>query len=135
LMVSYYKDFTGKGIQPDIDISETVPFIIANENALRRIYQNLIQNALKHGGNILKISLAYENNTVVSRITNDAPNLTQDDLAHIFDRSFTADRVRDGRNTGLGLSIAKAMTEHMNGAIKASLESGELSIVISWTMV
>lgn len=135
LMASNYKDFAGKGIQPDIDISETVPCIIADEHAVRRIYQNLIQNALKHGGNSLKISLTYENNTVVSRITNDAPNLTQDDLAHIFDRSFTADRVRDGRNTGLGLSIAKAMTEHMNGVIKASLESGELSIVISWTIV
>jgi signal transduction histidine kinase len=62
LAASFYNDFTSKGIEPAISIDETVPQIIADDTAVRRIYINLIQNALKYSTGFIAISLKMEGN-------------------------------------------------------------------------
>lgn len=44
---------------------------------------------------------------MVTVFKNEAGGLTESDIASIFDRFFTADRMRTGQNTGLGLAIVK----------------------------
>ncbi len=97
------------------------PSIIAGENAVRRIYQNLIQNVLKHGGGKVEVTLIGGNNTVVSCFTNHAPGMTREEADRMFDRFYTEDRARSGQNTGLGLTIVKAMAEIMSGIVRAEL--------------
>lgn len=132
LMAAYYGDFTKKGISPTILIDEKAPSVIGDERALRRIYQNLIQNVLKHGSDCVDISLSYQKEQVVTCFVNRAPDLTQEDTEHLFERTYTADKSRSSRNSGLGLSIVKTMTEKMGGSATASLSEGKLSITISW---
>ncbi len=134
-IASYYCDFNAKGIKPDISIDEFIPSILADENAVKRIYQNLIQNILKHGSGRVEIKLTYENRTVISRFSNHASGLAKEHVDRMFDRFFTADRVRNGCNTGLGLTIVKAFVESMNGNIKAELKDGILSIIIIWNNI
>lgn len=133
LMAAYYNDFTEQGIVPRIHINASAQPILADESAIRRIYQNLIQNVLKHGSEFMEIFMEYRNNQLVTCFTNDACGLLQEDAKHIFDRSYTADKMRTKGNTGLGLSIAKVLVEQMNGSILASLSNGALSIIITWT--
>jgi signal transduction histidine kinase len=132
LFAAYYGDFTEKGITPSILIDEKTPAVIGDERAFRRIYQNLLQNVLKHGSDGVEISLAYHKEQVVTSFANRAPDLTQGDLEHLFERTYMADQSRSKKNTGLGLSIVKTVTEQMRGSISASLAEQKLSITIGW---
>lgn len=132
LLAAYYNDFVDRGIEPAIQIDESLPGVLADESAIRRIYQNLMQNAIKHGCGYVNISLIKQDGQLVTSFTNDAPNLSKDDMEHIFDRTYTADKMRSKRNTGLGLSIVKTLVEQMKGMISTELSDGRLSIIICW---
>lgn len=132
MMASFYEDFTKIGIEPHITIDQTVPLVPADENAARRIFSNLIQNVLRHGKNELSVELFKSNKYVVTTFINDAPDLTPDDASRLFERFYTADRVRTGQNTGLGLAITKALVENMGGVISSGYYNEKLSIIIKW---
>lgn len=128
----FYNDFIDNSIEPDVNIEEKNFPIIADEKAIMRIFSNLINNMIKHGEKNVSISLKKEDNHIVTEFTNDAPNLKIQDVEHIFDRFFTADVTRSDKNTGLGLSITKALVEQLGYKIEAILFDGRLSIRIIW---
>ena len=132
LIASFYNDFVNKGIEPLIEIDESTPEIIGDENAIRRVFSNLIQNALKHGDKFISVSLKKDGNYIVTSFTNNANSLNPDDIDHLFERFFTGDRTRTGKNTGLGLAITKALVEQMGHSITANFKDNKLSIIIKW---
>lgn len=132
LIASFYNDFTNKEIEPLIEIDESAPEIIGDENAIRRVFSNLIQNALKHGNKFISVSLKKEENYIVTTFINNADNLNPDDIDHLFERFFTGDKMRTGKNTGLGLAITKALVEQMGHSITANFKDNKLSIIIKW---
>ncbi len=132
LMASFYKDFSSKNIEPVIDVDEKAYLVIADENAVKRIFSNLIQNALKYGNDFVSISLKKYKGYVVTTFTNDAPNLSEEDASHLFERFFTVDRTRSGKSTGLGLAITKQLVEQMGHKISVDLCDSKLSIIIKW---
>ncbi|MDF2674078.1 MAG: sensory transduction protein kinase [Clostridiales bacterium] len=132
LIASFYNDFKGKGIEPTLDISESVLMVIADEGGVRRILSNLIQNMLRYGDKYVLISLKQQKGRVITVFQNDAPTLSQEDLPHLFERFFTADRTRSGKSTGLGLAITKELVEQMGHNITPELIEGKLSIMIEW---
>ncbi|SDL03239.1 hypothetical protein SAMN05216497_10562 [Clostridium cochlearium] len=134
LIALSYNDFLSKKIEPNIDIDEQISLIIADENAVRRILSNLIQNMIKYSNKFIFISLKNNKNHIVMTFTNDAPNLSEDDVSHLFQRFFTADRTRSGKSTGLGLAITKELVEQMGYEIFAELSKDKLSIIIKWNL-
>lgn len=132
LIASFYNDFINKEIEPLIEIDESVPEIIGDENAVRRIFSNLIQNSLKHGDKLISVSLKKDRNYIVTTFANNADNLNPDDIDHLFERFFTGDRTRTGKNTGLGLAITKALVEQMGHSITTNFKDNKLSIIIKW---
>ncbi|MBV1816660.1 sensor histidine kinase [Clostridium cochlearium] len=134
LIALSYNDFLSKKIEPNIDIDEQIPLIIADENAVRRILSNLIQNMIKYSNKFIFISLKNNKDHVLATFTNDAPNLSEDDVSHLFQRFFTADRTRSGKSTGLGLAITKELVEQMGHEIFAELSKDNLSIIIKWNL-
>ena len=132
ILASFYKDFIDNGIEPMVDIEENVPSVIADENAVKRIISNLIQNILKHSKGLVHISNTQEKGYISMIFENSAPDLSQEDVSHLFERFFTADRMRTGNSTGLGLAITKQLVEQMGHTIYASLDNGLLSIEIKW---
>ncbi len=131
-IASFYNDLVSKNIGPEVYIDDNAGCIIADEDAVKRIYQNLIQNAIKHGSGNLKISLTSEENSIKTVFINNAPNLQQEDVKKLFERFFTGDRMRSGRNTGLGLAITKSLVEQLGGSITAELDQGKLCLTIMW---
>lgn len=129
----FYNDFVDNDIEPNINIEDNISTIIADEKAVMRIFSNLINNILKHGEKNVTISLRKENNYMVTEFVNNAPNLKIEDVEHIFDRFFTADLTRSDKNTGLGLSITKALVEQLGYKIEAVLINGMLKIKIIWS--
>ena len=125
-------DFIARNMEPIIDIEENASLIIADENAVRRIFSNLIENALKYGNKFVSISLEEDKDYIITTFTNDAPNLKEENINHIFDRFFTADTTRSDKSTGLGLAITRELVEQMGHDISASITDGKINIVIKW---
>jgi Signal transduction histidine kinase len=130
----FYEEFTNKNIEPIINIDENIPSIIADENAVMRIFSNLINNMLKHGQDNIAISLKKEKDKIITEFTNGAPMLKKENLEHLFERTYTADATRNDKNTGLGLSIAKAFVEQLGHTIEAELFNEKLTIRIIWKL-
>jgi signal transduction histidine kinase len=132
ITASYYNDFLNSGIEPGISVEENTKLVISDENAVRRIFSNLIQNMLKYGRKNVSISLKQHNGYVSTVFRNEAPDLKEEDVPRLFDRFFTGDKTRTEKSTGLGLAITKQLVEQMGHVISAELIDEELSIEIRW---
>lgn len=132
LIASFYDDFEKKNLEPDIYIKENISMIKADEQSVIRIFTNLIQNVLKHARSSLRIVLKDEETFILTEFSNDGPELKEEDVPKIFDRFFTADRMRTGQNTGLGLAITKSLVEKMGHEIWAEKIQDKLYIRIKW---
>jgi len=134
IVAAFYNDFVDKGFEVEAQLQEKLPAIIADENAVIRIFTNIFQNALKHGSKTMSICQRQVDGVIISTFSNRVENFTQEDLEHVFDRFFTADRMRTGQNTGLGLTIVKKLTESMGHEVSASLEDEVFTIQIRFKL-
>ena len=123
-LISFYKEFTSKGISPETDLPVGKVMVNANRKTLMRIFDNVFSNAAKYASS-LSVKLTEDG---VVTVSNDAPELTAVQVSRLFDKYYT---VRDGSNsTGLGLSIAKDLISKNGGSISADLNEGMLTITL-----
>lgn len=132
LLAASYEQMEEAGIQVTVDVEEGLPPVWGDRNAVVRVFSNLLTNALKHGSDHLAVQLYREGDRVISSFTNGAGGLTAEDVSHVFERFYTADRMRTGQNTGLGMAIVKALVEQMGHTVSASLQNGEFTAAICW---
>lgn len=133
LVAEFYNDFGG--FDMTVELREGLPAVTADPAGVLRVFTNLIRNALEHGRRRMSILLYQEGGEVVSVFANDAPGLTPEDVTHVFDRFFTADKMRTGQSTGLGLAIVKALVERMGHTVTAELEGDLFRVVVRWHVV
>lgn len=129
---SYYEEWKKQGIEPSLDICEDTIFITANAQALRRVLQNVIKNALVHGQNSICIQMKQKNKMVHILVSNDVKNPDDIDVDKVFERFYKADEARSISSSGLGLSIAKELVERMDGSIEARLEGKRFVVEIQF---
>lgn len=122
---SYYAIFKEKGITPNINLCKQKIVRSVDKTALLRIFNNVIDNAIKYSEGDLTISL-FENGKIV--FSNHTSDLNEIQIGKLFDRFYTVNTAR--KSTGLGLSIAKALIEKMDGNISADYSNNVLSIII-----
>lgn len=128
-----YESLEEAGMAPEVDIQDGLPPVWGDKNAAVRVVSNLLTNALRHGKPPLRVRVFEDRERVVTRFTNAAPDMTQEDAKRVFERFYTADRVRTGQNTGLGLAIVKALTQRMGCQSSAHLEDGLFTVELLWT--
>ena len=107
-------------VEPDL-------YVRANSIALRQLISTLLDNASKYsneGGKVF-LCLRGESEKVILSVRNTGTPIPQESLPHIFDRFYRVDeaRTRSEGSYGLGLAIAKKLTEDNGG--KISVESSE----------
>lgn len=124
-LAAFYAAFTQRGIVPKIAMPEKRIVRELNKNALSRIFENLLNNALKYSDGDLAVTL-YEDGRVC--FANAASKLYEVLVGRIFDRFFSVAAARD--STGLGLSIAKTFTARMGGKIWAEYREGRLLVTV-----
>lgn len=138
-LLSYYDIFTQNGIEPRIRIADAEVVRFLDTGALRRVFSNILDNAVKYGkparsacggdmcsGQVCLSVELFADGTVV--FCNSAQDLDWVSCERLFDRFYTVETGRD--STGLGLSIARLLTERMGGSISASYADGMLSITV-----
>ena len=124
-LLSFYPVMQKKGIQPEIELPEEPVYRELDAGAVNRIFSNIITNALKYSDGDL--SVVMDRNGCIT-FTNGAQNLNAVAVGRLFDRFYTVEASRN--STGLGLSIAKILTERMGGNISAQYHDGKLNITI-----
>jgi len=109
------------------DFSANIRNVLADRTALRRVVQNLLDNALKftpNGGNII-LSACNENGNVSFAVQDTGPGIPADEQPRLFER-YSQGRV--GRKytpgTGLGLYLCKKLVDAHSGNIVCSSEEG-----------
>jgi len=95
---------------------------------LTLLWTNLIENALRHSepGVAVRIEAEAQGNECKVQIIDEGSGISAGDVPHVFDRFFRSDisRSRSTGGFGLGLSIAKAIVDSLNGSIHLSSTLG-----------
>ena len=120
---AYYAVLKQRGITPEIKMPENKIERLLNENALSRVFGNILSNAVKYSDGDLTVKLTDDG--IVS-FSNHSAGLTDVQAARLFDRFYTVNTAR--KSTGLGLSIARTLTEKMGGEITAECRDGVLTV-------
>ena len=124
-LLSFYAAMQEKNIKPEIELPEEPVYRELDAGAVNRIFSNIIGNALKYSDGDLAVVM--DKNGCVT-FSNTAQNLNAVTVGRLFDRFYTVEASRN--STGLGLSIAKVLTERMGGSIEASYYDGKLNIEV-----
>lgn len=124
-IASFYEVLMARNIVPVINLTKEKVIKNLNSHALSRVFSNLLNNAVKYSDGDLEISL-FENGEIV--FANTASKLDVVEVEKLFDRFYTVETAKN--STGLGLSIAKTLTEQMRGEISAKYKDGKLYIKI-----
>lgn len=126
--------FTQKNISLDLEENERI--IRADRDKLARVLVNILSNALKYtpeGGRI-EIRQTGDKGSVKVSVKDNGIGISAENLSHVFERFFRADKSRSRATggTGIGLSIAKSLIEAHGGSIKvkSALGSGSEFIIV-----
>ncbi|HEY9907380.1 MAG TPA: response regulator [Thermosynechococcaceae cyanobacterium] len=121
LVDSFQGQMKSRQLQLQLLMSDRLPSIRSNPDALRRILSELLHNACKYTPpNEQVIIKVFEKDGIELEVTNSGVEIPSDSLCQIFDRFYrvtSIDRWKQG-GTGLGLAIVKKLVECLGGTIK-----------------
>lgn len=126
-LAGFYGALSARGITPSVQLPEEKVIRPLDAAALRRVFDNILSNAAKYSDGDLTVTLSPDGSVTFS---NHASALSRVEAARLFDRFYTVDSARG--STGLGLSIAKLLTEKLHGTISADYENETLRICIAF---
>jgi two-component system, OmpR family, sensor histidine kinase SenX3 len=117
------------GIRVDVDIADTVPPVLADEAAFRRVVQNLVGNAIKYGkgGGGVSISASAAGRDVRLTVADQGMGIPVAEQARIFEPFHRAPEVVAAQiqGAGLGLSLVKRIVESHGGRIVVRSAPGQ----------
>lgn len=122
-LIAFYGVMKQKGIEPKICMPEHAVWCTLDGSALSRIFENIIFNTVRYSDGDFFVDMTEDGEIAFS---NHADKLSKVEVERLFDRFYTVDSAH--KSTGLGLSIAKLLTERMGGQIAAEYEDERLVI-------
>ena len=105
---------------------------MGNRELMQHLWLNIISNAIDHtpkNGEIA-ISLQEEDGKIIVNIADSGEGMDKETLKHLFEPYFQADTSHSRQGLGLGLSIAKRITELCGGNIEVESAIGEGSLFV-----
>lgn len=111
-------------IHLDVELPDDLPLARADPQRIEQVFLNLLSNAMRHspaGGKIHILASLTSDHTIQVSVCDSGPGLREEDLEHVFERFYRADRsrTRASGGSGLGLAVAKALIEAHGGRIWA----------------
>ena len=106
-----------------LDDDEDIPDIPCDPKRLRQVFLNILDNAVKHGGEGKRIEAAmrYEDGNVVVRIRDYGPGIPEDEIPLVKKKFFKGSS--KARGTGIGLAVCDEIVEMHGGTL--TLENAE----------
>jgi len=122
--------WTGKSVDLQIDFDEH--FIEANEELLKQVWINLIDNAVKFVpcGGTVRLKITDDDDEISFDISNTGSEIPYDKQQKIFSKFYQADESRATQGNGIGLAIVKRIVELHNGDIDVKSGNGITSFTV-----
>lgn len=116
-----------QGCMLEYEISDGIG-LTGNQSQLAQLVSILLDNALGHcnqGGRV-RVTLSDAHNKALLAVSNEGAAIPPEQAAHLFERFYRADdaRMEHSGHYGLGLSIAKAVTDAHKGKLSVTSENG-----------
>lgn len=128
-LAGFYEAFEKKGTYPELDFEQESLRAVVSADCLKRIFRNLINNAIIHGTGDLKIIQTGERLIFINHLTD---NETDIDEERLFERFYRHDPARHHGGTGLGLTIVRELMEKMGGKVKAKINGKKIKIILTF---
>jgi two-component system sensor histidine kinase BaeS len=121
------------------DVPADMPPLDADPVRLRQVLGNLLSNALRHTpeGDSVRVTARPEGPAALIAVVDTGEGIDRDDLPHVFERFFRADRSRSRATggSGLGLAIARRLTEAHGGTIEIDSARGQgTTVTLTWPL-
>jgi heavy metal sensor kinase len=120
-----------KGLAFEVEAPQFAIRVNADADALRRVLLILIDNAVKYTPEgVVRVQLRRSDDSAVFSVSDSGIGIGEDDLPHVFNRFWRADKVRSraAGGAGLGLSIARWIVDQHHGTLTAESGIGRGSI-------
>ena len=129
----YQQLHADKGFRFTLEMHSTLPAVTANLNAIGRVFNNLLDNAVKYSApHIIRIraleALCHLTPFVVLEVIDRGRGIDRKDLERIFDARFRTTPAGTIPGSGLGLSIARDIVESNGGRIEVDSRPGHGSV-------
>ena len=120
------RDFGYTGRPMSVHANESVPPVVTDPTQLHRMLAILLDNALKYSGDDtpIDLSLSREDGHAIISVTDRGCGIPEAEIPHIFDRFYRAQGSSRADGTGLGLALAREITDHLGGKIRVQSHPG-----------
>jgi histidine kinase len=130
--------YGAKGVDLDVELAAPLPAVSADRWRMTQVMLNLLGNALQYtppGGQVM-VSAEPDQGAVVVRTADSGIGIAPEDLPHLFERFYRADksRSRAGGGSGIGLTIARHLVEAHGGRIWAESAGPGKGSVFTFTL-
>ncbi len=125
------RKWSKKNIEPNLEFDEYT--ICANEDMLKQVWVNLIDNAIKFSDENKELIVSAEKaaDKLIVKIENYGPEIPESDREAIFNKFYQCDKSRSTEGNGIGLSIVKHIVTLHSGEITVSCENGKTAFAVT----
>ena len=107
-----------------VDDTDENLYLTTHPDIFHTVVSNLISNAILHGPAGATVRICTKDYPFQLKVSNPAPNLTEDDLPLLFNRLWQHDQSRSNTgHHGLGLSLGKSCADALSMRLTASLDA------------
>lgn len=121
MMDEFYPTFNESGLEYNLSSNTPSAVISADGTLIARLFDNLINNAIKYGKDGKRIDVKINSNpdTVTVSVINYGHVIPEDEIPHLFEKFYRAEKSRNKNTggTGLGLAITKSIVDMHDGQI------------------
>lgn len=112
-----------KELEPDFDFGEY--YIYANEELLRQVWLNIMDNAVKFAprGHTIRVTVAEKDGNIQVSIMNTGSHISDEDIAKIFNKYYQTEESRQKGGNGTGLAIVRNIVQLHSGSVEAKSEN------------
>ena len=127
--LAYIVQAEHSGIALHVTPAGDLPSILVDTERMTQVLNNLVTNALRHTSHgAITLSADQRGDHIALYVSDTGSGIAPEDLPHIFDRFYRADKARqrdDSGASGLGLAIAKAIVDAHGGTISVESALGQ----------
>jgi two-component system phosphate regulon sensor histidine kinase PhoR len=136
VLSSAWQDVSWRANEPadpiKVKCPDDIPEVTGDGYALRQVFQNLFDNAIKYGGNSIEVNVEMQliENTipgVAVSVSDQGPGIPEEHIERLTERFYRVDKARSRElgGTGLGLAIVKHLVSRHRGALSIKSVLGE----------
>ncbi|MBI2332863.1 MAG: DUF4118 domain-containing protein [Chloroflexi bacterium] len=121
----------------EVNVPESLPLVPVDYVQMEQVFTNLLSNSIKYAPEktVIRVSAFVEGDTVHVIVSNQGPQVPQEDLERIFDKFFRLRETDRVTGTGLGLSICKGIIEAHGGRLWAENVSDGLAFNFTFPLI